>query len=112
MKNFLVIIMLAILVGCSQNELLTDIDKSKQEDVTTTSLNSAIDLVVTTYGAVFTTTRAEQLKISSVEPFCPKVRSTRSSNSQLLFYIINFSDEKGFAIVLDDITHGQWTVAG
>ncbi|MBD5204269.1 MAG: hypothetical protein HDS82_05275 [Bacteroidales bacterium] len=102
---FLAMTLLAVMAtGCQDEELVQISDKSECESSHFVSLEKALAQVMPLYNGASENTRSlEELpEIESVAYHIVGGSSTRSSNEGIPFYIVNFKEKRGFAILSGD----------
>ncbi len=102
-KTLSVVFLMAGLFSCSEDTSLLVQESSDSSSRNQISISEALDLAGEEYARIFGQTRSNSdLKLKSFEIYKPN-HATRSEESEMHgFYILNFEDNAGFAIVSAD----------
>lgn len=109
-KTLLLLMAVFLLSACSQEEMPQNPVDNDTTMQTGMLLNRVMEVAKASHESFFGT-RGNELKIASVEPFIPGRASTRSADDSSIFYLINFSNDKGFAIVSDTDTPQLYAIS-
>lgn len=93
-----------LMVGCHDEILLNEYQKNESEQVHTVSLERALKQVTPFYkGASGSTRTSEEIpEVESLSIHLIGGKSTRAQENGIPFYIVNFKDHGGFAILSGD----------
>lgn len=102
MKKFLLLLLAALtLTSCTQDEVLNPIpEQTKTNDTYTVDVDEALSKAEKIYNRIYgsETRSTTSRKVSKIERFQP-TQGTRSSENLNGYYIVNYGDNEGFALL-------------
>lgn len=105
MNRIIYLILVFLMIGCTSEEIfLKEIDEYPLENPSRISLGEALKSAETIFECIDdAATRGSVRHVSSVEYIGgPDLTRSCSSGSDTLFYLVNFADNKGFAMLAAD----------